>query len=728
MTDATCISCGTAIASGCTAVTCNTNRFDTNGIVIDGCEAGCAAVTDGTCTACDSALASGCTAVTCNINKFDTNGNAVDGCEAGCSAVADGTCTACDSALASGCTAVTCATNSFDTNNDATDGCEIGTHLCTALTCDVAGTKKSVGAGSATMTVYAGLSLSSSSFQWTMSNQISKRQGSSPTVASDQLGRIYIAYQDIYYDDTAYPPALQKVTVKRLSSFSFAPETTGVATSTTTGNAGGAAVQKWQTLGTEGKQGQHASPNKGDTPVIVFDSSNRPLVLYREACNLPYEGDSTAANQCPDGVISSSLSLSRYDAQSNQWTQAGPRGFTESGGYSASVRHDGFTAAVTSDNKVYVAYLVRHPDDVDESDIASWLRVATWNPKERIAPSFWSHDETWQSATMFPPHKVGLTAHDNLTPRCPRHSRCTEIMYDHRWSSTLQSWRDGCTQMTGSARPNCATNCHYCCKEWGSLRCKQEVLPDDVRRKWRHLPSPVDDPQWNMLSPGSTVVVGKPSFSTFENIPVLCFFVASSATHKYNAKYHCKKFVEGKWQGVTETGGRGATGWNVMYRAFDTVMHPTQFKIYVVWALGGDNNAPNENGISNFQVDRYNGTTWSTLTFDPTSIDMTTMNAKIAEGANSGLLAWKVRTALAYGSNAVQIELTPDGLPIVCYNHQERSDRIMESHRQNKNDCALVQQDGKFLTISTHGISDGRANGRNFVAVSPTTGKIYAGK
>ena len=62
--------------------------------------------------------------ITCNANKFDTNGIASDGCEAGCAAVSDGTCTACTTAVASGCTAVTCATNKFDTNGDATDGCE----------------------------------------------------------------------------------------------------------------------------------------------------------------------------------------------------------------------------------------------------------------------------------------------------------------------------------------------------------------------------------------------------------------------------------------------------------------------------------------------------------------------------------------------------------------------------------------------------------------------------
>ena len=47
-------------------VTCDANKFDTNGDATDGCEAGCAVVIDGTCDACSSTIASGCTAVTCN--------------------------------------------------------------------------------------------------------------------------------------------------------------------------------------------------------------------------------------------------------------------------------------------------------------------------------------------------------------------------------------------------------------------------------------------------------------------------------------------------------------------------------------------------------------------------------------------------------------------------------------------------------------------------------------
>ena len=152
VSDGTCTACTTPAASGCTAVTCDGNRFDTNTDATDGCEAGCATVNDGTCTACTTPAASGCTAVTCDGNRFDTNTDATDGCEAGCATVTDGTCTACSSVLASGCTAVTCASGKIDTNGDATDGCEDscatvtdGTCTacttpaasgCTAITCD----------------------------------------------------------------------------------------------------------------------------------------------------------------------------------------------------------------------------------------------------------------------------------------------------------------------------------------------------------------------------------------------------------------------------------------------------------------------------------------------------------------------------------------------------------------------------------------------------------------
>jgi hypothetical protein len=47
----------------------------------NGCEVSCAAVTSGTCTTCNSAVASGCTAVTCNAGYVNADNDATNGCE-----------------------------------------------------------------------------------------------------------------------------------------------------------------------------------------------------------------------------------------------------------------------------------------------------------------------------------------------------------------------------------------------------------------------------------------------------------------------------------------------------------------------------------------------------------------------------------------------------------------------------------------------------------------------
>ena len=65
--DGTCDTCSDD-ATTCTAVSCAANKFNPNGNAVDGCESAynCVVVADGTCTACTSTIASGCTAVTCN--------------------------------------------------------------------------------------------------------------------------------------------------------------------------------------------------------------------------------------------------------------------------------------------------------------------------------------------------------------------------------------------------------------------------------------------------------------------------------------------------------------------------------------------------------------------------------------------------------------------------------------------------------------------------------------
>jgi len=105
--------------------TCPSNQFATTSDNDDlSC---CATVAGGTCTACSSAVASGCTAVSCNTGKGNGDNDATTGCEVSCAAVTDGTCTACTSAVASGCTAVTCNTGKGNVDNDATNGCEFST-------------------------------------------------------------------------------------------------------------------------------------------------------------------------------------------------------------------------------------------------------------------------------------------------------------------------------------------------------------------------------------------------------------------------------------------------------------------------------------------------------------------------------------------------------------------------------------------------------------------------
>jgi surface protein len=106
--------------------TCPSNQFATTTSDNDDLSC-CATVAGGTCTACTSAVASGCTAVSCNTDKVNIDYDATNGCEVSCAAVTvtNGTCTACTSAVASGCTAVSCNTGKANIDNDATNGCEI---------------------------------------------------------------------------------------------------------------------------------------------------------------------------------------------------------------------------------------------------------------------------------------------------------------------------------------------------------------------------------------------------------------------------------------------------------------------------------------------------------------------------------------------------------------------------------------------------------------------------
>ena len=116
----TCSACSGTCSSTCTAVSCDANRFDTNGAAADGCEAGCGAVAGGSCGACSDA--STCTEVRCDVSNVDANGDAADGCEVVCPAITAGICTACSSALA--CTALRCDGGHLDADGDPATGCE----------------------------------------------------------------------------------------------------------------------------------------------------------------------------------------------------------------------------------------------------------------------------------------------------------------------------------------------------------------------------------------------------------------------------------------------------------------------------------------------------------------------------------------------------------------------------------------------------------------------------
>ena len=67
---------------------CPANKFDDDDNFSNGCELGCPTVDGGTCDTCSDKDT--CTAVTCDDNKFDVNGILADGCEQnGCSVVAN---------------------------------------------------------------------------------------------------------------------------------------------------------------------------------------------------------------------------------------------------------------------------------------------------------------------------------------------------------------------------------------------------------------------------------------------------------------------------------------------------------------------------------------------------------------------------------------------------------------------------------------------------------------
>ena len=110
-------------ATSCSVCPADQNGTDTENAATTCC--GAVLVTAGTCTACTSAIASGCTAVTCDVGYVNIDDDATNGCEVLCAPVTDGTCAACTSALAGACTAVKCVAGRSSMDNDANNGCEV---------------------------------------------------------------------------------------------------------------------------------------------------------------------------------------------------------------------------------------------------------------------------------------------------------------------------------------------------------------------------------------------------------------------------------------------------------------------------------------------------------------------------------------------------------------------------------------------------------------------------
>jgi surface protein len=125
VTAGTCTACASALASGCTAVTCDFGFDNIDDDATNGCEVLCAPVPNGTCSACTSPVASGCTAVSCNVGYSSLDDDATNGCEVLCAPLTGGVCTACTSTLTGACTALKCVAGRTSRDNNVNNGCEV---------------------------------------------------------------------------------------------------------------------------------------------------------------------------------------------------------------------------------------------------------------------------------------------------------------------------------------------------------------------------------------------------------------------------------------------------------------------------------------------------------------------------------------------------------------------------------------------------------------------------
>ena len=113
-----CLAC--ASAALCNVTVCNSNYFDVNEDITDGCEETCPSVVNGTCDTCDTV--NSCSNITCNVNRFNMDDDLSD-CETGCVPVANGECLECS--VVDTCTTIgSCYANFFDLDDDVSNGCE----------------------------------------------------------------------------------------------------------------------------------------------------------------------------------------------------------------------------------------------------------------------------------------------------------------------------------------------------------------------------------------------------------------------------------------------------------------------------------------------------------------------------------------------------------------------------------------------------------------------------
>ena len=117
------LACATCEKNGNECCNCAANKFDSDGLSSNGCESSfdCSgiSVASGSCTACSSSTV--CTAISCDSNTFDVNDDVSDGCEVGLPTVADGTCERAVENPVQCIALSSCSANKFDSDRDVSE-------------------------------------------------------------------------------------------------------------------------------------------------------------------------------------------------------------------------------------------------------------------------------------------------------------------------------------------------------------------------------------------------------------------------------------------------------------------------------------------------------------------------------------------------------------------------------------------------------------------------------